>query len=171
MPTIHLDLNQSILKGGQRLPLALAHRTTDAVALALSKNPPPKGGRGVWLVSVAFVGPKQMQSINRHYRGKDRLTDVLSFPLQNPPAKGGRGGAAEWGQGGRGVVGEVLISYDQARRQALERGHATRDEVVFLLVHGLLHLFGFDHERPVDAKQMFPLQERILKSLSIDSRL
>lgn len=86
--------------------------------------------------------------MNKAYRGKDKVTDVLSFQ-----------------------EGEILLCYAQAKRQAAELGHSVRDENIFLLVHGLLHVFGYDHEKPADARRMFPLQKRILDSLGIDSRL
>lgn len=82
------------------------------------------------------------------------MTDVLSFHL-----------------GEKDTLGEILICYPQAKRQAKQLGHSTRAELIFLLVHGLLHLSGFDHETPRDAKRMFPLQSRILVSLGINPRL
>ncbi len=89
-----------------------------------------------------------MRRLNKQWRGNDRVTDVLSFES-----------------------GEILINYDQAKRQAIELKHSTRDEVIFLLVHGVLHVYGYDHEKPSDAKKMFPLQTKILTKLGIDPRL
>ncbi|MBI4437939.1 rRNA maturation RNase YbeY [Candidatus Uhrbacteria bacterium] len=144
---IRAELNQSQLRGGQRLPARLVARTLREVEreLRLKKDV---------AFSVAFVSPAQMRKLNRAWRGKDRVTDVLSFELA-----------------GEQTFGEVLISYDQARRQARERGAGAREEVLFLLVHGILHLFGYDHERSKDAKRMFPLQAKILTRLGIDPRL
>jgi probable rRNA maturation factor len=110
--------------------------------------------KGTPVVSVAFVGEREMSRLNKQYRGKDKVTDVLSFGAQKPDGSG-----------------EILICYEQAKRQAKELRHTTRDEVVFLLVHGLLHLSGLDHETPADAKQMFPLQEKLLTRLKVDPRL
>lgn len=95
-----------------------------------------------------------MRQLNRTWRGKDKVTDVLSFKLDEGPLKG-----------------EILLSYEQAARQAKQMNHSTQDELCFLIVHGVLHLWGYDHEDPKDAKKMFPLQEKILKSLKIDPRL
>ena len=95
-----------------------------------------------------------MRKLNRTWRGRDRVTDVLSFVLDEGPLKG-----------------EIVLSYKQAVRQAKEMGHSTRDELLFLIVHGILHLWGYDHEVPQDAKKMFSLQEQILKNLKIDPRL
>lgn len=105
-------------------------------------------------VSIGFVTDPQMRKLNRTWRGKDRVTDVLSFVLDEGLLKG-----------------EIVLSYRQAVRQAQEMGHSTRDELLFLIVHGVLHLWGYDHEVPQDAKKMFSLQEQILKSLKIDPRL
>lgn len=139
---IAYEVNQTVLRGGQRVPRAVVDRAVRACDRALRPR------RAVSL-SVAFVGEREMRRLNRERRGKDRVTDVLSFE----------------------GVGEILICYPQARRQARELGHSVRDEVVFLLVHGILHVFGFDHERATDAERMFPLQTRILTKLGIDPRL
>ncbi len=143
---IRVELNQSRLRGGQRIPRAVLERTLRATSRAL--------GSPEATISVAFISPAQMRKLNKAWRGKDRVTDVLSFELDEGEVKG-----------------EVLMSYEQAVKQAKEVGHSTRDEIVFLLVHGILHVFGYDHERPVDKKKMFPLQEKILTSLDIDPRL
>jgi probable rRNA maturation factor len=83
-------------------------------------------------VDVLFAGDRTLRRLNRSYRGKDKATDVLSFP------------AAEELAGLHG--GDLAISLDTAKRQAEEHGHTLRDEVRVLLLHGLLHLAGMDHE-------------------------
>jgi probable rRNA maturation factor len=100
------------------------------------------------LLSIAYVGDAEMRKLNASWRGKRTTTDVLAFPH-----------------------GEIVICIPQARRQARELGHTLEDEIIFLLVHGILHVFGYDHERPKDARRMFPLQTRILKRLKVDPRL
>jgi probable rRNA maturation factor len=83
-------------------------------------------------VDVLLAGDRTLRRLNRDYRGKDKATDVLSFP------------AAEELAGEHG--GDLAISLDTAKRQAEEHGHTLRDEVRVLLLHGLLHLSGMDHE-------------------------
>jgi probable rRNA maturation factor len=83
-------------------------------------------------VDVLLAGDRTLRRLNRGYRGKDKATDVLSFPA-----------AAELA-GDHG--GDLAISLDTAKRQAEEHGHSLRDEVRVLLLHGLLHLSGMDHE-------------------------
>lgn len=141
MAVIRAELNQSILRGGQRLPRRVLARTLKACADALRP-------RRDTLLSVAFVDEKNMRRLNRQWRGKDKPTDVLSFES-----------------------GEILMCYPVAKRQAAEMGHSVRDEQVFLLVHGVLHAFGYDHIKPADAKTMFPLQSKILTRLGVDPRL
>ncbi len=152
MARILLELNQAAVRGGQRLPRAEAARAAAAVARALRLKQDAR-------VSVAFVGERDIRRLNAQYRGKDCVTDVLSFPLEGEDAEE------------EPVLGEILLCYPQARRQAEERGHSARQETMFLLVHGLLHLFGFDHETPKDAARMFPLQTRILEGLGVPARI
>ncbi len=89
-------------------------------------------------VEVLLAGDKTLRRLNRTFRGKNKATDVLSFP------------AAEWFAGGH--AGDLAISLETAARQAAEHGHTLRDEVRVLLLHGLLHLSGMDHE--VDGGEM-----------------
>jgi probable rRNA maturation factor len=83
-------------------------------------------------VTVLLTTDTEMRRLNRHFRGKDKPTDVLSFPAGGPVA-------AE-------VAGDLAISVPTARRQAAERGHVLRTEIKVLILHGLLHLAGYDHE-------------------------
>ena len=142
-----LDVNQLVLRGGQRVSDALLIQAARRVWKTLDLN-------GKVAISVAFVDEKSMQRLNKQYRGKNKITDVLSF-----------GADPEDGSG------EILLCYAKAKQQAAELHHTVRDEIVFLFVHGLLHLAGFDHEVERDAKRMFPLQAKILKGLGVDSRV
>jgi probable rRNA maturation factor len=106
-------------------------------------------------VGVVFVDDKEMIALNAAHRGKKKTTDVLSF---------GNDGAWE-GEGGAGLLGDIVISVPQVRRQAAEAGKPLRSELALMLVHGTLHLLGYDHETLKDEKKMFGLQKRILKKL------
>lgn len=126
-------------------------RIREAVAAAL------RGARkrGASEISVALIGDAEMRKLNRAWRGKDRTTDVLSFSA---------GGGWPGGKSGA-FMGDVLISVPQIRRQAKEYDRTFRQEFAMMLVHGTLHLLGYDHERPKDAARMLPLQDRILTRL------
>ena len=86
-------------------------------------------------VTVALVGDAEMRPLNRKYRKQNKTTDVLSFIADEALPGGGR------------LLGDIVISVEQARRQAAQRGKTLKSEMTLLLIHGLLHLLGYDHER------------------------
>ena len=85
-------------------------------------------------VTVLLTTDRTLRDLNRRFRGKDEATDVLSFPSTNPAP------------GPEKIAGDVAISVETARRQATEQGHALGVELRVLMLHGLLHLAGYDHE-------------------------
>ena len=101
-------------------------------------------------ISVAFVAAGVIRRLNKIYRGQDKVTDVLSFPFNDEE-----------------IAGEVLICLPQAKKQAKEYGVSSDEEITILLVHGLLHLFDYDHLKKNEAKKMFLWQKKILKNLNI----
>jgi len=102
-------------------------------------------------LSVVLVSDREMQALNRRWRRRDRPTDVLSFAQRE-----GAGLAPD------GLLGDVVISLDTARRQAKERGESLGREADRLLVHGLLHLLGYDHERSAAEARRMQRRERSL---------
>lgn len=116
------------------------------------------------IVSVSLIDDESIQTINRTYRHIDRPTDVISFAfLDNEPEKN------EILVSDREVVlGDIYISIERAIEQAKTYGHSEKREFLFLFVHGLLHLLGYDHENEEDEKAMFELQEKILKSYEVN---
>lgn len=104
-------------------------------------------------LSIAIVEVHEIQSLNEQYRGKEGPTDVLSFPCDDP--------CAVVEPGGMVTLGDVVIAPEIAGRQALEYGHTVEDELNLLLVHGVLHLLGYDHEADEDALVM-QARERVL---------
>ncbi len=103
-------------------------------------------------LAVSLVGDAEMHRLNRVYRGKDRPTDVLAFAMRE--GRRTPGDAA--------VLGDVVISLDTAARQARRRGVPVSDEVRMLLIHGVLHLLGYDHERSLaDARRMKAMERRL----------
>jgi len=106
-------------------------------------------------LSVMLADDATVRELNRTYRGIDAATDVLSFSQQEGEAFVGPAGAAPH-------LGDVIISVDTARRQAAQAGVSLQDEVSHLLVHGVLHLLGYDHEEPEDAQAMRLQEEAML---------
>ncbi|HEY8518231.1 MAG TPA: rRNA maturation RNase YbeY [Candidatus Binatia bacterium] len=111
-------------------------------------------------LSIALVGDEEMHRLNRDFRGKDRTTDVLAFAQRE-----GEGVQAPL-DGAPALLGDVVISLPTAERQAAERGHALERELTELLVHGILHLLGYDHERsPAEARRMFGKQRELVQAV------
>lgn len=124
-------------------------------------------------VSLLLVNNEEIRQLNREYRDKDYATDVLSFPLieLNPFDRTSYANALEQNvdPGTREVVlGDIVISAEKAIEQAQEYGHSVQRELGFLMVHGLLHLLGYDHEKDSENEQMMnQLQESILLELNL----
>jgi len=104
-------------------------------------------------LSILLVNDREMRALNRRYRGIDRPTDVLAFAQRE-----GAGGTPD------GLLGDVVISVDTATRQAREVGESLGREVDRLLIHGLLHLLGYDHERSAAEARRMQRRERMLSS-------
>ena len=107
-------------------------------------------------LSVLFIGDRAMRSLNHAWRGKDRTTDVLSFSLREGTFSHIR----------PEMLGDIVISVPVAARQAREEGHTLAREIDRLLVHGLVHLLGYDHERgPQEARRMSKRERELLKGI------
>jgi probable rRNA maturation factor len=103
-------------------------------------------------LSILLVSDREMRKLNRAWRGRDRATDVLAFAQREGP-----------GPPPVQLLGDVVISVDTARRQAREHGHTLGREGEQLLVHGLLHLLGYDHERSATEARRMQRRERLLR--------
>lgn len=109
-------------------------------------------------VSVLYTDDSFIRELNDQYRGEDSATDVLSFPMMCPEEMDISSGFPE-------VLGDIVISLDTAERQAKERGVALQDEVGLLLIHGCLHLLGYDHDDANEEAIMWRKQETALNLL------
>lgn len=136
----------------RRVPAPISDALVKTIVAGALKGASVRGSKEVGIV---FVGDSEMKKLNAAYRGKRKTTDVLSFGDE------GRWPATSGGE----LLGDVVISVPQARRQAAKAKHSLRDEIAVLLVHGCLHLLGYDHVTIRDEKIMMPLQSRILKKL------
>ena len=113
-------------------------------------------------VRVAFISDADMRALNKRFRRIDRTTDVLSFGEAIPARDRGPGAVAHLERrrsenGGRFELGEILISPEQAKRQARRRKRPVVEEVAFLAAHGVLHLLGFEDETPAGYREMLRL--------------
>ena len=99
-------------------------------------------------VSIAFVDDEAMKDLNRRYRRKNRTTDVLTFAGDEP------------------LLGDIVISLDQARRQAADEKHSLPTEVRYLILHGILHAIGYDHER--DQGEMNALEVEVRAAVGLE---
>lgn len=125
-------------------------------------------------VSLALSDDDTIRALNRRYRGVDETTDVLSFAPDHPGSwEGDPGGPPEEGAkepfilppGEERPLGEVVISYPQAERQARSVGHTMERELALLIVHGLLHLLGYEHSEDEEKDEMRELEQEILRSV------
>ena len=103
-------------------------------------------------MQVIFVDNKQIQKINQTYRNIDKPTDVISFPNDDDLDDS---------------IGDIFVSVDQAIDQAKTYGHTIEREIGFLVVHGYLHLMGYDHQTKEEENEMFDLQEKILSRANL----
>ena len=113
-------------------------------------------------VQLAFISDAEMRALNKRFRRIDKTTDVLSFGEAIPARDRGAAAIAHINgrraeNGGRFEVGEIVISPDQASRQARRRRRPIREEVAFLAAHGMLHLLGFEDETPAGYREMLRL--------------
>lgn len=104
-------------------------------------------------LSIALSDDAQVRALNRDYRGKDKPTNVLSFPMPEDS----------------GLLGDVVLARETLEREAAEQGKTFADHLTHLVVHGVLHLYGFDHQNDTDAADMEAREVRALAQLGIDN--
>ncbi len=142
----------------RRVPLSVSSVPLSVSIVDAQGRPVRAPGLAVWLarvapvssptsVTVAVISDARVRALNRNYRGKDRATDVLSFPSQAPSSvRATPGSRTRLGSPARTFLGDIVIARGVAKRQAQRAGHAERTEWRVLALHGLLHLLGYDHE-------------------------
>ena len=103
------------------------------------------------IVSLTFTDNSKIHELNQEYREVDRPTDVLSFPqhMEN------------------NLLGDIVISVEQAQHQAYEKSHSVESELAILVTHGFLHLLGYDHAETLDEKIMFGIQGELIKKFFV----
>jgi probable rRNA maturation factor len=121
-----------------------------ALALSLAGSSSDHAARRAAALTILLSDDEKLKTLNRDFRGRDKPTNVLSFP----------GSDADY-------LGDIAIAYGVTSREALAAGKALIDHATHLVVHGVLHLIGYDHERDSDARIMEPLETEILGKLKI----
>jgi probable rRNA maturation factor len=115
-------------------------------------------------LSLLITDDATVLELNRKYRGKDKTTDVLSFALEADKRSNASAGFV-MPPGETVHLGEVIVSYPKAVEQAAERNRAVEDELALLVVHGVLHLLGHDHDKPAREREMRSLEQRVLSAV------
>jgi probable rRNA maturation factor len=160
---MQLSIDVNILAGDWEatgLPLDELVNASVAAAIAHAEHPDDITGRDIEL-SVVLTDDKTVQTLNAEYRGKDKPTNVLSFatlegddPL--PPE-------------GPVHIGDIVLAFETLAREASDLQKPLRDHLTHLLVHGALHLLGYDHENDSDANIMESLEITVLETFSIEN--
>ena len=138
-------------------PMPLLRRAARA-AVKVARRPRGLKPGGVAALSVALMSDRGVRRLNRDFRGKDQPTNVLSFPSDS------RAG----GPGRRVELGDIALALGVVRREAKAQGKAAADHLAHLMVHGVLHLLGYDHETEGDAERMEALERKALAGMGID---
>jgi probable rRNA maturation factor len=118
---------------------------------ALANNLVSKTSKQNYVYDIVIVGDTQIKKINKQYRHIDKTTDVISFALHD--AKGIK----------TQLLGEIYINYQEAKRTKYSFNY----EMTFLLIHGLLHLLGHDHNNQIKEKKMFAMQNKLMRRLNL----
>ena len=125
---------------------------TRAANAALDAAPPKLLGHDK--IALVLTGDAEMRALNLYWRGKDAATNVLSFPADDDISE-------------PGFLGDIVLAYETVEREAREQGKSLGDHVTHLVVHGVLHLIGFDHEDDAEAERMEAVERAALASLGI----
>ena len=109
-------------------------------------------------LTIVLIGDEEIQQLNNQYLEIDAPTDVLSFSSGDIDP-----------ENGKRYLGDIIISYPRAKSQAAARGGSDSSELQLLVVHGMLHLLGYDHTEELQKNEMWALQAQVLKELGLDS--
>ena len=155
-----LDIQISVEDGGwpeEAVLASLASRVIGAAAEFLAREEEQPFPKMAPELSLVFTNDDSIQEINAEWRGKDKPTNVLSFPAF-PLEPGGMPGP---------MLGDIVIARETVEREAVDLDKTFDDHLTHLLVHGFLHLFGYDHMEKDEAEEMEALETRILAGLGL----
>lgn len=143
----------AVIRNDEHWPDALEARAEEAVLAALALAKPKL--KGAAELSVVLTDDAEQRELNRDWRGKDSSTNVLSFPQIEPFAPV------------VGILGDIILARETLEREALEQGTSFNDHFTHLVVHGFLHILGYDHLTDEEALEMEGLETEILASLGV----
>lgn len=149
----HIDLAQPCAKWRRALP-DVARRCSAAARAALARAGRPLSGPTE--LGIVLAGDARLRRLNREWRGEDKATNVLAFPALAAAAPGAPL-----------LLGDVVLGFETVAREARRQEKALADHLAHLVVHGVLHLLGFDHERAAAARRMEALETAVLGELGI----
>lgn len=139
---------------------------TRAATAAVAASP-----HGAWIglpftveISVRLTDDAEVQVLNRDYRQKDATTNVLSFPMIAPDLLDTVSNTDD----GEVLLGDIVLAHETCAREAAEKGITLPDHATHLIVHGTLHLLGYDHQGPAEADAMEQIERDVLASLGLD---
>lgn len=126
-------------------------------------------GDGHWQAAILLADDATLRDLNRRFRGQDKPTNVLSFPAQDDSRRYADTGAESPLVAGAEPQswGDVALAFETVAREAAEQGKSLSDHLSHLVVHGLLHLFGHDHQEAAEAERMEALERSVLRGLGI----
>jgi probable rRNA maturation factor len=114
-------------------------------------------------VSIRLTCDDEVHALNRQYRQQDKPTNVLSFPMVQPDLIDALANTDD----GEVLLGDIVLAYETCEREAKERGISTEDHATHLIVHGVLHLLGYDHMTDADAEYMEAIERDVMASLGL----
>ncbi|WP_027108472.1 rRNA maturation RNase YbeY [Lacticigenium naphthae] len=121
-------------------------------------------------ISVTIVSSQRIKEINREYRGKDSITDVISFAMEDEADDEFDFNWNTLDEELPRALGDIFICLERTKEQAVDYGHSFERELGFLTVHGFLHLNGYDHLTEVEEKEMFSLQNELLEEYGLERK-
>jgi len=171
-PSERLEISFSLESGGWETAAADVERLTEAAARAAfeaAEKPEILDGDAPVEMSLVLADDALVQTLNRDYRDKDKPTNVLSFALLDDldDTDEGADDVLAREEGMPILIGDVILAFETVQREALEQGKSFEDHLTHLVIHGVLHLLGYDHQSDPDADRMERLETSILARMGI----
>ncbi len=146
------------------------HLANDAAmaAIAGSDLSALLSGKAAYSISVQLSDNDEVHSLNREYRGKDKPTNVLSFPMMDADELARLAQSDSANNGPETMLGDIILAYETCAKEAEEKSIPLKNHTLHLIVHGVLHLLGYDHQGDAMASEMEALEIKALASIGVD---